>query len=133
MLRNTGRADRMAARLQTTRGIHRQLAVFAGDPIQNHARALAVRRQAHGFVLEHFGDREAVVGFDKIQVGEPGAGGLQALAPGKRGTLETGRIASRQRQKLIDLGARAPAHRGKLRPWQGLHREHKGSGTIRNE
>src|ERR1700758_2944368 len=54
----------------------------------DRARAWPVRAQAHRLVFQQFGDREAVVRLDEVEVRQRDAGGVQALLPRERGALE---------------------------------------------
>ncbi|KAF1852476.1 hypothetical protein Lal_00037208 [Lupinus albus] len=131
--RDTGGTDRMALGLQAARGIDRQLAILGGDAFGNHARTLAVRGQAHGFVFQQFGHGEAVVRFHQREIVEAQAGCAQRFLPGQLGRFEAGRVAARQRQEIIDVDRRTELHRARHGLGHVGRADHQGGCTIGNE
>ena len=65
---------------------------FCGEPSSNDRVALAAVGQPHGFVVDQFGDGEAVVGFDQVQIVEVSPACSSAAARPAR-AVELDRIA----------------------------------------
>src|SRR6185437_7901730 len=108
---DAGRTDRVTLGLQPAGRINRQLAVLLGPALLDGARALPLRRQAHRFVLDQLGDGEAVMGFDKAEIGERNARLLQRALPGHRAALELQDVALAHRQEILRMRGGADVDR----------------------
>ena len=105
---------------------------FSAMTLVDHLPAFAGLGQPHGLVLDHLGDGEAVMGLDQIEVVQRHAGTLPRFRPGPAGALESGGVAARQRQDIVDLWrARKPIARGASRRFP--HRRSRGGGPVRHQ
>ena len=73
---------------------------FSAMP-SDHLPAFAGFGKAHGLVLDHLGDGEAVMGFDQIEVVKRHAGILARLGPGPAGAFKA--VGSRRDSGRISL------------------------------
>ena len=120
--RDAGRADRVALRLEAARRVDRQPAVLFGPALEDRAGALAPRRQAHRFVLDHFGDREAVMRLDQVEVVEVEPRRGERPLPGELRPLEGEDVALLHRQEIVDLLGGAERDRLFQRRARSAHR-----------
>src|SRR5437870_6158901 len=67
-LRNSGGADRLAAGLQATRGVHGDLSVQRGEAVRGRGATFPLLDEPEVFDREDLGDREVVVHFGDLYV-----------------------------------------------------------------
>ena len=130
---DAGGADRVALGLQAAGRIDRQLAVLLGPAFLDGAKTLPLRRQAHRLIFDQFGDGEAVVGFDKGEIGKRDAGLLQRALPGHRAALELQDVALGHRQEILRM--RGGAEIDRLAHGLGglAIGQHQRGGAIRHQ
>src|SRR5688572_18187689 len=107
MQRYAGRADRVSLRLETAGRIDRQATALLGDPFADDTVSLTRSRQTHGLVLDEFGNGEAVMGLNEIEIVHGDAGTCARLFPSNASTGKGGRVTPRERQDVVDVLARA--------------------------
>src|SRR3546814_4374050 len=63
------------------RRVHRQTAIFLRDALAHDLVAFTPLGQPHGFILDQFGNREAVVSLDQAKIVERQARRVESLLP----------------------------------------------------
>ena len=123
----------MAARFQAAGEIDRQATAAPRLALARHAPALSGFSQAHRLIFDHFGNGEAIMRLDQIEIIEIDTGCSQRLGPDFARAFESNGIAPRQGQKIIDLLARPEADGAVQRLRSFTIGDHQGGGTIRHQ
>src|SRR5699024_11841272 len=100
---HSGSADGVALGLESAGGVDRQAPADFGLSCFDEGMTLTWGSESESLVFEEFGDREAVVGLEEIQLVDADASGFQRLLHGGTGTGHLQRVPLGQWHDVVGI------------------------------